>query len=439
MAHEAVLAHVGRALAQLGESQTGTLPSEAELRWRLLIVRERTFHLQGRRDQQAADQDEMNRLADALDDDLWRAEVARCRAIRAMRMADWDEQERAALDGIACATRAGDDGLRLHLQRLVADAQISRGDIAGGRALALQALDDARLLGLRDVEARLLSALSVAADLQNDQLGALELDRQGLLIHRETGDRVNQAISLSNLGVGWLKLGNLVQAQRELDAALPLLRANGDRTIEAGALFALSVLALWQGDETRALALARQALDIAQAAQARDVAVVAALCLGDAELTVGRRTEAQRAYTQAHAQARDIGSAWQHDAQRGPCARGVGRRRYRSRAGRAAAAAGLRRRRDADGTEEPRRIELTCHDVLARAGDPRADYWLVRAHTALMAQADAIERSGNAGDSGRSGAALRLGFLHNIPWHREIVAAWAKRSASGAAQSKSSD
>ncbi len=438
-AHDRVLAHVRRALAQLGESKAHTLSAEAELRWRLLIVRERTFHLQGRRDEQTTDQDELNRLADALDDDLRRAEVALCRAIRAMRMADWAEQERAARHGIACATRARDDGLRLHLLRLLADAQISRGDIAGGRALALRALDEARRLGLRAVEARLLSALSVAADLEDDQLRSLDLDRQGLLIHRETGDRVNEAISLSNLGVGWLKLGNLVRARRELEAALPLLRANGDRAIEGGALFTLSVLALWQGDDARALRLARQALDIAQAAQARDVAVIAALCLGDAELTVGRLAEAQQTYAQAHAQALEIGSAWQHDAEAG-LAR-VALANGDTSAALAALQALLVHPSDIalDGTEEPRRIELTCHVVLACVGDPRADYWLVRAHTALMAQADAIARSGNVGDSGRSGTALRQGFLHNIPWHREIVVAWAKRNAPGAAQSRSSD
>jgi len=37
-----------------------------------------------------------------------------------------------------------------------------------------------------------------------------------------------------------------------------------------------------------------------------------------------------------------------------------------------------------------------------------------------MAQADAISRS-------TTDATLREGFLQNIPHHREIVAAWAKR------------
>jgi hypothetical protein len=41
-----------------------------------------------------------------------------------------------------------------------------------------------------------------------------------------------------------------------------------------------------------------------------------------------------------------------------------------------------------------------------------------------MAQADAISR--NTAD-----ATVRQGFLQNIPHHREIVAAWAKRETGG--------
>ena len=81
-----------------------------------------------------------------------------------------------------------------------------------------------------------------------------------------------------------------------------------------------------------------------------------------------------------------------------------------------------------DGTEYPRLIELTCHQALARAGDPFAADWLARAHSALMAQADAIGRESSRESSQQgAGPALRHGFLSNIPHHREIVAAWAKR------------
>ena len=104
-AHERVLAHTGRALALLGETQA-LQPAQAELRWRLLRAREQTLDLQARRDEQAADLDALAQLADTLDDYRRRAEVALCRGGRANRMADWAALESAARHGMACAARA---------------------------------------------------------------------------------------------------------------------------------------------------------------------------------------------------------------------------------------------------------------------------------------------------------------------------------------------
>ncbi len=423
LAHDRVLGHVERALALLDDAQAGDAqtasPEQAGLRWRLLWVREQTLTLQARRDAQAADLDVLDQLADVLDDDRRRAEVARRRAMRALRMADWAAQERAARRSMDCATRAGDEGLRLHALRLLAAAQITGGDIDTGRTLALQGLAEARSLKLRGIEARLLNTLSVAAEKQGDLVGLLDLSRQSLLIYRETGDRINEASGLSNLGEGWMKLGDLPQATRELHAALQMLRANGDRTIEGAALCHLATLSLWQGDETRALSLARQALDIAVATQARDYEVLAGLRLGDAEQALGRSAAARQAFTQARLRGLEIDDPEQHAASAG-LAR-VALAEGDARAALAAlqplmdhAAAGG----SLDGAEYPRQIELTLYQTLARNQDPRANNWLARAHTALMAQADAItDRS------------LRQGFLRHIPHHRAIVAAWEEHQA----------
>jgi hypothetical protein len=75
-----------------------------------------------------------------------------------------------------------------------------------------------------------------------------------------------------------------------------------------------------------------------------------------------------------------------------------------------------------DGTVKPRLIELTCHRVLARAADPRAAAWLARAHDALRAQATTIHDPG-----------LCRSFLHDIPYHREILEAAAAHGASRSA------
>ena len=224
-----------------------------------------------------------------------------------------------------------------------------------------------------------------------------------------------------------LQMGDLAQARSELDAALQKLRANGDRVNEARAFTRLSVLARWQGDETRALALARQALDFALLARARDTELMADLAMGDAEAALGRLAASRQAYMQALAVALAIGDPRQHDARAGLA------RVALAEGDIAAALEALQPLLHAtatctelDGTSDPRQIELTCHCVLVRAGDPSAAMWLQRAHTALMAQADAIGR--HSPDE-----ALRQGFLQNIPYHREIVAAWVKRNVVDAA------
>jgi hypothetical protein len=69
--------------------------------------------------------------------------------------------------------------------------------------------------------------------------------------------------------------------------------------------------------------------------------------------------------------------------------------------------------RHVEGAEEPLRIDLTCYQVLRAANDPRADAVLERAHIRLQEQAAKI-----------SDEAMQNSFLHNVPYHREIVAAW---------------
>ena len=419
LAHERVHVHVKQALALLGAAQRGPV-EQGHLRWRLLVVRETTLGLQGRRDEQAADLAALTQLAEALNDDRRRADVAWRSAIRALRMADWVAQETTARHSMACATRAGDETLRLQALRLIASARVDQGDIEDGRAMALQGLAEARDLGLRAVEARLLNLLSRIAEWCGDLVGCLEPDFQSLQLFRALGDRVNEAIGLLNAGGGWLNLGDLAQARQQLDAGLHLVRANGDLAVEANALRTLAVLALWQGDETRALVLACSALAIAVAAQARDMQNLAELTLGDAEAALGRQAAARQAYTRALLLAQQFDEPVQHDASAGLA------RVALAEGDIAAAVAALQpvlthvqAGGALDGGDWPRLVELTAYQALACAGDPRAAEWLARAHTALMAQADAISQHS-------ANSALRQGYLQNIPHHREIVAAWAK-------------
>jgi len=387
------------------------------LRWRLLEVREVTLDIQGERVGQRADIEAMAELAEALADDRRRAHAAWRRSALAQRLADYVAAEASARRAVEWARRAGDDEIRLLAQRMLAMALTFQGRPGNGRVIAEEALTEARALALRRVEGLCLNALSVMLAMQGDDVGALELDQQSLAAHRAAGDRRNEAIAQGNIGAGWLGLGALTQARRDLEEGLRLLRGNGERALEVSPLCALSTLALWQGDDARALVQARAALETAVAVHAPDQEIAALCRVGNAELALGRYAPAAQAFAAAHARASEIASPYRHDASTGLArvALAKGDTGAAMQALESLLALGAKTGADGnplEGAEFPRLVEWTCHRVLSARGDPRAGEWLARAHASLQVQAATV-----------TDAALRQGFLCNIPVHREIVAA----------------
>ena len=423
MAHERVLGHVSRGLALLDEG-AGTPPhaAPAELRWRLLSARENTLHLRALREEQAADLDALSALADELNDDQRRAYAAWRRSLRAMRVSDLGLMESAAREAMQAAARAGDHPLRLQALRLLATAWGAQGRIDEGRALALEGLAEVEQLGLPALRSMLFNVLMLAAWRVGDLAGAIDLAQQALQGARDAGDRVSEASSLANVGVTWMLCGHLAQARQDLERALVLSRANGDRVMESSSLARLSTLARWQGELKQAVALARSALEVATAAQARDVQVRSALNLGEALCQTGQLAEARQYLVEAQAGAVDIGYFIQHDTT-------AALARVALVSGDMTAALQalqpLLQHSAAGGTlvgtDHPRLIELRCHQVLQRAGDPGAAAWLSAGRAALLAQAAAMPHP-----------AWRQALLHNVPHHRELLEAWAEQQAAQA-------
>ena len=134
------------------------------------------------------------------------------------------------------------------------------------------------------------------------------------MIWRELGDRMTEAITLTNLAGGWFDLGATAEALKCTEEGLKLIRDAGDRAAECSPLIRLSTLALWAGDATKALEHARTALDVATTVQATDLETLAWCCIGNAELAQGRLDAAEHAYLQGAVSARRIGEATESDA-----------------------------------------------------------------------------------------------------------------------------
>lgn len=414
-AHEAVLDYVARALA-LDPLASGTASAaQQQRRWRLLDVRERTLELLGKRDEQLADIQALQALAEGLLDDRRRSEVQRRRSSYAMRTGDYPAMERAARDAMRLAERAQDSLLALQAQQRLALALTYLGDGVAGRVLANAGLSAARRLGARALEAVFLNALSVIADSQADQVASLEMDLQDLLINRELGNRRNESIALGNLGNGWLRLGEHGRAGHYLDDSLRLSRSVGDRGTESNTLANLSVLALRAGDTPLALTHAQAALAMALRVQSPIFEAMACCAVGNAELAAGQAGRASAAFQRSRELALQLGNATRHDA----CA---GLARVALAQGDLGEAlrwvepllAQLATADSLEGTESPYLIRLTCQQTLAATNDPRAASVLRALHADLLGTADLIEDR-----------PLRDGFLHNVPEHRCILQTWA--------------
>ena len=393
----------------------------ALLQWRLLDVRERMLDLQGRRNEQQADIEDLERLANILDDDARRGEVAWRRSDIALRTAQFRAMEGAARTAVALASRVSDGVLKLRAHHRLACALCMLGELTDGKSLASDGLASARAQGSRLMEANFLNALCFVASRQDDPLRGLGLALQELAIERELGDRVAEVDALISVGAFYASLGARAEAASHLEEGLRLARAVGSRAKEPYALCDLCMLALWERNSEHALASANAALDIAISVQDRRAEISAQCCVGDAELASGHYAAAAGAFEAAHAAAVSVA-----DAQSA----------YEAKAGLARVALA---RGDARGASsfaedvlahlawggslagrEAHVIRLTCYDALVRAGDVRADEVLTAAYTALQTIAAAI-----------TDPALRRSYLENIPEHRAIVAAWMTSCGTG--------
>jgi tetratricopeptide (TPR) repeat protein len=305
---------------------------------------------------------------------------------------------------------------------MVGHAAMHQGRWDEAEVVLQDALNEARTRGVGKSQTLCLNSLGILAERRDDRVRALEFFREALRLSRQLGDRRNEAIDLGNVGQLSMALGDRSAARRDLNEALRLVRQNGDRAMEPWPLTSLSTLALWDGDRELARALAHASRDTAKAVQARDRVASSCVCLGNAEAARSEWATAAAGYAEARDLATEIGSGWRFDASAGLADLCLTQGDISGAmqalqpllppAGIDAAAGSF------PGAEWPRKIELTIHRVLAAASDPRAQAWLERAQSMLLAKAEAI-----------TDMARRQMFLTSIPHHVEIAALWSAHPA----------
>ncbi len=406
-ANEAMLSHASRGLALASQDDHVT-------RWRLLSARSKYLAAHGDRAALDADLDALQALADALDDGARQAEVAMLRARALSVTGDYRGGEVQARHAIEMAESIGALSVASVAHYFRAAALAHLGDHTTARTLADVGCAAARAVGDRAGEIRMLNILGLIAAAQGDSIATLTITQEILHLCRELGDRSYESSALSNLGGCFLQLGDYSNARRYLDESLQLARTIGQRYVESNVLLNRAMLARREGDAAGAAWFARAAIEIAASGGVRQVEGPAQCCLADAELGLGRHEAAREACTRAleifqqmstpQLVMMAVAGLAQVALEQGDLNEAL---RHAEAVLTHLAGGGT-----LDGIEEPLRIRLVCHQVLARACDPRAVEVLAAAHADLISQAERI-----------SDTALRRSFLNQVPHHREIIAA----------------
>jgi adenylate cyclase len=269
----------------------------------LVLARENVYELQGARDEQAHDLNQLRAWSEAFDAGR-RAAVALRQANLAYQTGDYPAAVSTSNQAVALAAAAGQAeaeakgylqwGMALWQQANYPEAQArneqalkiarraglvqieadcvrqkgiifdTQGDYPQARAALEAALKLHQKAADQRGEAKALNSLGVVTFNQEDYAAASHFYHASLQLKQAIGDRYGQGITLQNLGIVADAQGQLDSAHEYFEAALTLCREIGDREGEASALDGLGTAALRLGDYTAALAWTRQAIDISR-------------------------------------------------------------------------------------------------------------------------------------------------------------------------------
>ncbi len=392
-----------------------TPDADMDSRYRLLCAREDLYNRLGARQAQLQDLNVMNALANQLKDVSKQAEVQIRRAWLSYRTSNYPDALKWAQQAAALAEAV--DAHKLVWQAHYATSWV---------LLHLHVHDDAR----QQTES-MLAAAHQSGDLHEEGnaynlLGLISMAEgnffqgrahlgQFLLTSRKLQDREREATALGNLGVASVPLGDYAAAQAYFEQSLAIYREVGDRASVGSVYVNLSWAAVVQGHWELAIKHAEAGLAIKREINESEAVAEALLWMGHAWAGLGQSMKAFSAYEETLQIRRSL--AQEHFAM------GV-----LAAMARVALAEGdlkvatsdvaeilsyLDSGGSLDGTWEPLRIYMTCAQVLQAAQDPRASEILEIAYEQLQQQAGKI-----------SDRDIRRMFLENVPWHRDIIAAY---------------
>ena len=219
-AHAEAVAYLSRALELTPEADYAE-------RYAILTARERAYDMQGAREAQQGDLAALAELAEALNDDQKRAEVALRWAWYREETSDYPAAITAAQQAIALAQAAGLVKSEAAGYLQWGRALMRQGDYPAARVQLEEGLRLARGAGLSGVEADSLRALGIVAYYQDGYAGGRCYWEQALSLYREAGDRRGEGAMLNNLALAARMTSDYDRERASLEQALALSRKTG--------------------------------------------------------------------------------------------------------------------------------------------------------------------------------------------------------------------
>lgn len=382
------------------------------------------------------------------------------RAIVAFGINDRDMWRRNVEQLEQLAEQLNDEGLRAHASSFRTVFAARTYDLSTADRSAAKALESARDSGNTPAAIRAHNQLSFALCAAG-QLEAAQLQAQhGLALARSTNDYAGEASALEICGTIALELGDLSAARRHYQAAVDLLKMDDDLVWKTWMSCYVARTELRIGNYLKATQLLDSAMDTFRALRHYDGQAAVAIDLGDSAYRCGELSEAMTWLDFAHG----IESTCSNDEiqavllnLRGEVLEAMGSTQeakacyeksietlsklnrprgvldcHAGLARLALCASELSEARSlisvaidqidagwrAGLADDALRVMLTCYEVSTAVGDLEAMRFLQIAHESLQARASLLESSDHAV------------FLSNVPTNRAIAAAWGALQAS---------
>lgn len=429
-----------------------TEPDDPETQIKLLLKREYVYNIMGKRQEQQADLDQAEMLAEqgqylhqladiavkkislssttnefekviadspAVMDFLEQSQrpdliislnIAWAHVLRVL--GEYDQARQRLLLNRTLAQEIGDlrgEGSTLVNLGLV---EMDQANFTQARAYHEDSLRIAQQLNIPFLLAQSLNNLGVAASEQGDYSSAADYYQRSLEIAQRIGTRQGEAVLNTNLG--WLAgiMGDYPASIEYLEKSYRIQREIRHGYGEATALFNLSLFTGAQGNFPLAKSYAEESIALVREIQYRSGEAIGLTFLGHALTGLGDLPEAKAAYQDALelnecmelsnlccepiAGLAQIGLLESDLVAAEQSAKEI--------------LAHLEKGGTLERIDHPNFVRVVCYKVLAALADPGAGAFLEEMHASLQDQAERIQDE-----------ALRRSFLNNVPWHQEIL------------------